>query len=217
MGSFAIIPAAPILLDGVDLAEHERIAELRAAIEFNLMSQTVWALPVRELPPLAGLGGWGIDRGVDTRTNEVLEGDQWVQAVSELSPAGRTSCESAHPAIAVALLHAHAAGVHVGPLGTSDDLLIPIDLSVAASAEAPLAPASGASNVDGLIVSSLEAGDAKAVAAAIESAPDVHADLELLDAGMAHMLELETSDYAYCTVFDENVHEVRSLCGIATL
>lgn len=216
MPSFAIIPAAPILLAGVDLAETAAIAQLRTAIESCLLTDTSWALPVSELPPVAGLGGLGIDRGIDTRTNELLEGEDWVQAVSVLSPATRAACESAHPAIAVALLHGHASGVRIGPLGCSDDLLIPIDLSVAASENAPLAPVPGALEADDRIVRSLQAGDVEAVAGAITAATDVHADLDLLEAAAAHMLAQEGSDYSFNSVFDESVHQVRSLCGTGT-
>lgn len=216
MPSFAIIPAAPILLAGVDLAETANVARLRAWIESSLMCRPAWALPVRELPPLAGLGGLGIDLGIDIRTNELLEGEDWLQAVFELSPALRAACESAHPGIAVALLHAHSVGVRVGPLGSTDDLLVPIDLSVAASENAPLAPVPGAAEVDERIVRSLTVGGARTVASAISAADDVHADLDLLAAAAAHMLDQESSDYSFDTVFDDYVHEVRSLCGTGT-
>lgn len=216
MPAFAIIPAAPILLAGVDFAESTKVRQLRIAIETCLLTQTMWALPVSELPPVAGLGGLGIDRGIDTRTNELFEGEDWVQTVSELNPAERAASESAHPAIAVALLHAHACGVRIGPLGSTDDLLVPIDLSVAASENAPLAPVPGAPEADYRIVQSLTIGDVDEVAAAIAAGADVHADLDLLDAATAHMLVRDGSDYSFNTVFDESVHEVRSLCGTGT-
>lgn len=216
MPAFAIIPAAPILLAGVDLAEPTRIGQLRNAIESCLLTRTMWALPVSELPPIAGLGGLGIDRGIDTRTNELLEGEDWVQTVSDLNPDERAASESAHPAIAVALLHAHACGVRIGALGSADGLLVPIDLSVATSENAPLAPVPGAAESDERIVRSLTAGGVAAVAAATAAAADVHADLDLLDAATAHMLARDGSDYSFSTVFDESVHEVRSLCGTGT-
>lgn len=216
MRSFAIIPSAPILLAGVNLAEAATAEALRTSIESCLLTKASWALPVSGLPLLVGLGGLGIDRGIDTRTNELLEGEDWVQAVSELSPASRADCESAHPAIAVALLHAHASGVRIGPLGSSDDLLIPIDLSVAASDNAPLAPVPQAAEADDRIVRSLQAGDIGAICAAIAAAADVHADLDLLDAAAVHMRAQGGRDYSFTTVFDERVHEVRSLCGTGT-
>ncbi|WP_193071939.1 hypothetical protein [Brevibacterium sp. FME37] len=216
MPEFAIIPAAPILLDGVDLAESAQIGPLRTVIESILQTKTKWALPVRELPPVAGLGGLGIDRGIDTRTNELLEGEEWVETVSALNPAERAASESAHPAIAVALLHAHSCGVRIGTLGSTDDLMIPIDLSVAASGNAPLAPVPGAAEADARVVHALTAGDVDAVVAATSAGADVHADLDLLDAATAHMLLREGTDYSFSTVFDENVHEVRSLCGTGT-
>lgn len=216
MTVFAIIPAAPILLPDVDSAETARIGALRTAIETVLAQRLAWALPVHELPVLAGLGGWGIDRGIDTRTGKMLHGQQWVQAVSALDPTQRAACESAHPAIAVALLHAHDCGVRIGPLGSSDDLLMPIDLSVAATDEAPLAPVPGAADADEGLVSAVTAGNGPALVSALAAARDVHADLELLKAGAAHMLEQGRSVWSFAAAFDENVHDVRSLCGTGT-
>lgn len=214
MPSFAIIPAAPILLPGVDLAEDERVAGLRAAIESQLATRSTWALPVDTMPPVAGLGGLGIDRGIDTRTGELLEGDEWVQAVTALEAGDRAACEAAHPAIAVALLHAHSAGVQVGALGSTDNLLIPIDLSVAAAADAPLSPVPGAAESDERLVQALTRGDAGTIAAAVAAADGVHADLELLDAAITLMQNEEAEDYSFTAAFDESVHDVRSLCGI---
>ena len=222
MASFAIIPAAPIFLAEVNLAESARIRDLRASIESSLSAHARWALPVNALPPLAGLGGLGIDRGIDTRTGERLDGDEWVRAVSALDAVDRAACESTHPAAGVALLHAHAAGVQVGPLGSSDNLLIPIDLSVAASADAPLAPVPGAAEADEQLVHALTVGDAETMDAVIAVADDIHADLELLDAAAARMKAQEadncsfTSAFDFATVFDETVHEVRSLCATGT-
>lgn len=216
MPAFAIIPAAPILLNGVNLSESAQIGQLRTDIESCLQTKTLWSLPVSELPPVAGLGGLGIDRGIDTRTNELLEGEDWVQTVSKLNPADRAASESAHPAIAAALLHAHTCGVRIGPLGSTDDLLVPIDLSVAASENAPLAPVSGAVQADDRIIHSLNVGDVDEIVAAIATATRVHADLDLLEAAAEHMQVHRASDYSFRTVFDESVHEVRSLCGTGT-
>src|SRR5699024_7837828 len=85
MGSYAIIPAAPVLLDDVDLIETAQTAELRATIRTALQTQPSWALPVDTLPPVAGLGGWGIDRGIDTRSGRLLTGSHWVDAVESLT------------------------------------------------------------------------------------------------------------------------------------
>lgn len=216
MPSIAIIPAAPILVADVNLAESARISELRASIESQLAARANWALPVRELPPLAGLGGLGIDRGIDTRTGELLEGQEWVEAVAALDVLGRAACESAHPATGVALLHAHATGVQVGPLGSSEHLLIPVDLSAAASEDAPLAPVPGAAEADEQLVQAITAGDAPAVAATIAVSDDAHADLELLDAAVTHMMAQGINEYSFTTTFDEAVHDVRSLCGAGT-
>ncbi|WP_350269095.1 hypothetical protein AAFP32_10435 [Brevibacterium sp. CBA3109] len=189
---------------------------MRASIESQLAARANWALPVRELSPLAGLGGLGIDRGIDTSSGQLLEGQDWVEAVAALDVLGRAACESAHPATGVALLHAHATGVQVGPLGSSEHLLIPVDLSAAASEDAPLAPVPGAAEVDEQLVQAITAGDAPTVAATIAVSDDTHADLELLDAAVTHMMAQGINDYSFTTTFDETVHEVRSLCGAGT-
>src|SRR5699024_8425252 len=109
MGSYAIIPAAPVLLDDVDLIETRQTAELRATIRATLRTRPSWALPVESLPPVAGLGGWGIDRGIDTVSGRMLTGSHWVEAVESLTDADRAAAEAVDPAVIVALLHAHSA------------------------------------------------------------------------------------------------------------
>ena len=210
MASFAVVPAAPVLLPGIDELETERITSLRNDIETVLSSHEQWALPVDALPVLAGLGGWGIDRGIDTRTGHLLTGEAWVGAVDALTDEERGSCETAHPAIGVVLLHAHAAAVRIGPFGTSEHLLVPIDLSAAASEDAPLAPVDGAREFDESVVHALKVGDTTTLSRAAAKAPNVHADLALLEAALPH---LGTGSWAFETAFDDTVHEVRSLCG----
>jgi hypothetical protein len=85
MGAFAIIPAAPVLLENIDRSETARMVELRTVIRDTLRTQTDWALPIETLPPVAGLGGWGIDRGVDTRTGQSLSGAEWADTVEGLT------------------------------------------------------------------------------------------------------------------------------------
>ena len=72
MGTVAVIPAAPVLLEGIDHRETEHIGRLRQRIQAVLAARPDWALPVEDLPPVLGLGGWGIDRGIDTRTGALL-------------------------------------------------------------------------------------------------------------------------------------------------
>lgn len=217
MARFALIPAAPILLENIDLLESARTAALRAEVEGVLSSREVWSLPVDTLPPLAGLGGLGIDRGIDTRTGQLLSGEDWVEAVRALSPEERAACESAHPGVAVALMHAHSAGVRLGPLGAADDLVVPLDLSVAASPDAPLAPAAGAAAFDDALVAALTAGEVPALLALTPGAASAHADIELLTAALAHLAERSQGSTPSLTldrtVFDADVHDVRSLCA----
>src|SRR5699024_12761901 len=66
MGSYAIIPAAPVLLDDVDLIETRQTAELRATIRATLRTQPSWALPVESQQPAAGLCGWVCVRVLQT-------------------------------------------------------------------------------------------------------------------------------------------------------
>ncbi len=217
MARFALIPAAPVLLENVDLLETSRIADLRAAVEGVLSRRERWSLPVETLPPLAGLGGYGIDRGVDTRTGEMLEGADWVQAVTDLDPDERAASESAHPGIAVTLLHAHAAGVMIVPLGSADDLVVPLDLSVAATEDAPLAPAPGADSFNQAFIDALHADDLSALHAVIDTAAEVHAEMGLLTTALTHLQQRRTGSFTLDElVFDVDIHDVRSLCGTGT-
>lgn len=225
MGAFAIIPAAPVLLENIDRSETARMVELRTVISDLLRTQTTWSLPVNALPPLAGLGGWGIDRGFDTRTGQLITGDDWITAVASLTEDERELAEAADPAVIVALLHAHAAGIEVGPLGASENLLLPIDLSAAATESAPLAPIVGAAEFDAEIVKSLTSGGAAQSGSTIDisrlsglcsRAAGVHANLTMLDNGLRHISEHGASLTSPEITVDERVHDVRSLCGIGT-
>lgn len=216
MGSFAIIPAAPVLLHDIDRSETSRTAELRSAIEDVLRRRPDWALPIEALPPVAGLGGLGIDRGIEARTGLRLDGQAWVEAVNALSAADRETSEKAHPGVAVAYLHADAAGVRLGPLGSSENLLIPIDLSVAASEDAPLAPVPGAAEAEEELIAALRAGDPRGVLQAAATGHEVHADLTLLESAARQLLESDTDFGGFDVVFDVDLHEVRSLCAAGT-
>ncbi|RBP67851.1 hypothetical protein DFO66_10171 [Brevibacterium sanguinis] len=214
MARFALIPASPVLLDGVDRLETPRLAGLRASIEDVLRTSPRWSLPVADLPPLAGLGGYGIDRGIDTRSGELLVGDDWIEAVGDLGDDERAAAESAHPGIGITLLHAHAAGVSVGALADSGDLIIPLDLSAAAGEDSPLAPVPGATAFDAAVIEALGAADVPALLDLIAGAADVHADLTLLHAALNHLGERPDRVFDLeKIVFDEDVHDVRSLCG----
>ncbi|WP_166972606.1 hypothetical protein [Brevibacterium atlanticum] len=245
MGTSALIPAAPVLLDDVDRSEPPQIARLREAIRQVLRTEESWALPVETLPPVAGLGGWGIDRGIETETGRLLTGPEWIEAVESLTPADRQLAEAADPAIIVALLHAHAAEVAVGPIGSSENLLLPLDLSGAATDDAPLAPIDGAAEFDADLVDALTAESSAAlnsgttdrslaggslttssdVVVAVDSdrlfdlcfqARDVHADLTVVEAGIRNLISANATLSPFDLVFDEPVHDVRSICGTGT-
>lgn len=216
MAAFAIIPAAPVLLASIDGLESARTAELRSRMEDLLTTQKSWALPVDTLPPVAGLGGWGIDRGIVTRTGELLIGTEWVEAVMSLSEGERAASETADPAIIVGLLHAHAAGVAVGARDTSENMLAPIDLSAAASADAPLAPVDGAADFDEQIVTALTGADpidSSTLLALTAEAESFHANFAALEASVRQLDRLGRRFGPLDVIFDESVHEVRSLCA----
>ena len=219
MGAFAIIPAAPVLLEKIDRSEATRMVELRTAIRDTLRTQTRWALPIETLPPVAGLGGWGIDRGVDTRTGRLLCGPDWVETVGALTVEARRVAEAADPAIIVAILHAHAAGVDIGPLGSSENLLLPIDLSGAATEDAPLAPIDGAAEFDAAVVETLTSGatmDTERLLEHCERAETVAANLSGLAAGIRYTVDRGARVSTLVPAVDESVHEVRTLCGTGT-
>ena len=219
MGAFAIIPAAPVLLENIDRSETARMVELRTAIRDTLRTQTGWALPVETLPPVAGLGGWGIDRGVDTCTDRLLTGSDWVETVEALTAEERSLAEAADPAIVIAILHAHAADVEIGPLGSSENLLLPIDLSGAATEDAPLAPIDGTADFDAAVVETLTAGSTMDIGSLLElcdRADTVAANLSALAAGIRYALDRGTRVSTLEPVVDEPVHEVRTLCGTGT-
>lgn len=216
MSGFAIIPAAPVLLDDIDRTETVRTAGLRAKIREILGTHSNWALPIDTLPPVAGLGGWGIDRGLDLRTGRLHTGGAWVELVESLTETERSLAEAVDSAIIVALLHAHATGVEVGALGSSANLLLPVDLSGAAAEEAPLAPVDGAAEFDTAVVAALTAGatiEAAAVVDLCAQGESMHANLSVLEAGIQHLIEQGAEISSVDVRFDERVHEVRSLCG----
>lgn len=216
MGAFAIIPAAPVLLDDIDLSETARTVDLRTAIRETLRTQTGWALPIETLPPVAGLGGWGIDRGVDTRTGQLLSGNEWVETVEVLTSEERQFAEAADSAVIVAILHAHAADVEIGPLGSSENLLLPIDLSGAATEDAPLAPIDGAAEFDTAVIETLTFGttmETKRLLELCDHAETVAAGLSVLAAGIRHIVDQGARVSTLQPVVDESVHEVHTLCG----
>lgn len=216
MGAFAIIPAAPVLLENIDRSETARMAELRTAIRDTVRTRTDWALPIETLPPVAGLGGWGIDRGVDTRTGRLLSGSDWVDTVDTLTTDERRLAEATDPAVIVAILHAHAAGVDIGPLGSSENLLLPIDLSGAATEDAPLAPIDGAAEFDRAVSETLTSGtsiDTERLLDLCGQSEAMAANLGVLAAGFCHAVDQGARVSTLEPVIDERVHEVRTLCG----
>lgn len=216
MGAFAIIPAAPVLLENIDRSETARMAELRTAARDTVSTQTDWALPIETLPPVAGLGGWGIDRGVDTRTGRLLSGTDWVDTVDTLTMDERRLAEAADPAVIVAILHAHAAGVDIGPLGSSEHLLLPIDLSGAATEDAPLAPIDGAPEFDHAVIETLTSGtsiDTERLLDLCDQAETMAANLSVLASGIRHAVDQGARFSSLEPIVDERVHEVRTFCG----
>src|SRR5699024_5213640 len=157
--------------------------------------------------------------GIDTVSGRLFTGSHWVEAVESLTDDGRAAAEAVDPAVIIALLHAHSADVEVGPLGSSPNLLLPIDLSAAVTDNAPLAPVDGAADFDAAVVTALTGTadiDTDRLIALCVSAEPVIADLSRLLSGTWPIVALGCTVSAPELSVDERVHEVRCLCGTGT-
>lgn len=175
-------------------------------------------LPVRTLPPVAGLGSFGIDVGVDLRRGDgdaapavitasrgacapeasapphILRGPAWRALTSHLSEQERQASTAAHPAIGVCALHAATRGTQLRawtPGEHPQHLVIPIDTSAAVSDVSPLAPIPGACDFDSTLVAAMQAWDIMTLAEASARASHFAADLSLFDATRGLMNEEE--------------------------
>ncbi|WP_145990174.1 hypothetical protein [Brevibacterium ravenspurgense] len=148
--------------------------------------------------PLVGLGPYGIDRGVDMRTGQLLTGSAWQDAVVELTDeAARQAVHDACARAGSAALLAVEAGLTPVPLDRAQAALITFDFSATSTPDGPLAPVEGAPEHDRALMEAIQAGQAQALTHAARDArtyasnteslqrllsahgqPDVHVDFD---------------------------------------
>ncbi|WP_141741540.1 hypothetical protein [Brevibacterium sp. HMSC08F02] len=148
--------------------------------------------------PLVGLGPYGIDRGVDMRTGQLLTGNAWQAAVAELpDEAARQTVQDACARAGSAALLAVEAGLTPVPLDRAQAALITFDFSATSTPDGPLAPVEGAPEHDRALMEAIQASQAQALTHAARDArtyasnteslqrllsahgqPDVHVDFD---------------------------------------
>lgn len=180
-----LLPAAPAYVPGVNPAADSGDREITAQLLEAFVSGSIH-VPARSLPPVAGLGGFGIDMGVDLRDGrgDLLTGEDWRETCAALSPAERRAASAAHPAFGVLALLANAAGATLStwpPSGAQalvDRLVVPVDLSARSFPDGPLAPVEGAGDFDSAAIAALGAWDVAELRRLAELAPAYAADLD---------------------------------------
>lgn len=196
-----IVPAAPYwALCAAGAASPPAEAAHRRRIRAAFARPAV--LPVPALPPVAGLGAFGIDAGVDLRTGQRLTGREWEHRCAQLTGDERSAALAAHPAVGVAALLAARSGGALRPWpvsasparpggapqthpgGAPDHLVLPIDLSAASTADGPLAAVPGAEEFDAAVLAALARRDAAGLRRCAAQAERFAADLTLLLAAL---------------------------------
>ena len=196
----AVVPAAPVYTAGVTRTRTPAEAALRQA----MLTAIAWAagesteIGIDADTPLVGLGPYGIDRGVDMSTGQLLTGNAWQAAVAELpDEAARQAVQDACARAGSAALLAVEAGLTPVPLDRAQAVLITFDFSATSTPDGPLAPVEGAAEHDRALMEAIQAGQAQALAHAARDArtyasntdslqrllsahgqPDVHVDYD---------------------------------------
>lgn len=196
----AVVPAAPVYTTGVTRTRTPAEDTLRQA----MLTAIAWAagdsteLGIDADTPLVGLGPYGIDRGVDMRTGQLLTGSAWQDAVVELTDeAARQAVHDACARAGSAALLAVEAGLTPVPLDRAQAALITFDFSATSTPDGPLAPVEGAAEHDRALMEAIQAGQAQALTHAAQDArtyasnteslqrllsahgqPDVHVDFD---------------------------------------
>ncbi|PKY69441.1 hypothetical protein CYJ40_10440 [Brevibacterium ravenspurgense] len=196
----AVVPAAPVYTTGVTRTRTPAEDTLRQA----MLTAIAWAagdsteLGIDADTPLVGLGPYGIDRGVDMRTGQLLTGSAWQDAVVELTDeAARQAVHDACARAGSAALLAVEAGLTPVPLDRAQAALITFDFSATSTPDGPLAPVEGAPEHDRALMEAIQAGQAQALTHAARDArtyasnteslqrllsahgqPDVHVDFD---------------------------------------
>ena len=196
----AVVPAAPVYTAGVTRTRTPAEDTLRQA----MLTAITWAagesteIGIDADTPLVGLGPYGIDRGVDMRTGQLLTGSAWQDAVVELTDeAARQAVHDACARAGSAALLAVEAGLTPVPLDRAQAALITFDFSATSTPDGPLAPVEGAPEHDRALMEAIQAGQAQALTHAAQDArtyasnteslqrllsahgqPDVHVDFD---------------------------------------
>ena len=196
----AVVPAAPVYTAGVTRTRTPAEDTLRQA----MLTAITWAaggstdIGIDADTPLVGLGPYGIDRGVDMRTGQLLAGSAWQAAVAELADdASRQAAQDACARAGSAALLAVEAGLTPVPLDRAQAALITFDFSATSTPDGPLAPVEGAPEHDRALMEAIQASQAQALVQAARDArtyasnteslqrllgshgqPDVHVDFD---------------------------------------
>lgn len=196
----AVVPAAPVYTAGVTRTRTPAEDTLRQA----MLTAIAWAagesteIGIDAGTPLVGLGPYGIDRGVDMSTGQLLTGNAWQVAVAELpDEAARQAVQDACARAGSAALLAVEAGLTPVPLDRAQAALITFDFSATSTPDGPLAPVEGAPEHDRALMEAIQAGQAQALTHAARDArtyasnteslqrllsahgqPDVHVDFD---------------------------------------
>lgn len=166
----AVVPAAPVYTAGVTRTRTPEEATLREA----MLKAVAWAadgadtIGIDADTPIVGLGPYGIDRGVDMGTGELITGSDWQRAAAAVSD--RAAVQRACIRAGSAALLAVEAGLKPVPLDSAQAGLITFDFSATSTPDGPLAPVEGAQDHDRAIMEALSTGSAEALADAAQEA-----------------------------------------------
>ena len=179
----AVVPAAPVYTAGVTRTRTPAEDTLRQA----MLTAIAWAagesteIGIDADTPLVGLGPYGIDRGVDMRTGQLLTGSAWQAAVAELpDEAARQAVQDACARAGSAALLAVEAELTPVPLDRAQAALITFDFSATSTPDGPLAPVEGAAEHDRALMEAIQAGQAQALTHAAQDARTYASNTESL-------------------------------------
>lgn len=179
----AVVPAAPVYTAGVTRTRTPAEDTLRQA----MLTAIAWAagesteIGIDADTPLVGLGPYGIDRGVDMSTGQLLTGNAWQVAVAELpDEAARQAVQDACARAGSAALLAVEAGLTPVPLDRAQAALITFDFSATSTPDGPLAPVEGAPEHDRALMEAIQAGQAQALTHAARDARTYASNTESL-------------------------------------
>lgn len=180
----AVVPAAPVYTAGVTRTRTPAEDTLRQ----SMLTSITWAagssteIGIDADTPLVGLGPYGIDRGVDMRTGQLLTGSAWRDAVAELADdASRQAVQDACARAGSAALLAVEAGLAPVPLHRAHAALITFDFSATSTPDGPLAPVEGAAEHNRALMEAIKAGQAQTLEQAAHDAHTFASNTESLE------------------------------------